>query len=102
MTKRRMTRRRFLAASAAGGAAAVGSSYLTFDAWGKAKKPKNEEITVTPTLCDACGNWCAMNVHTRGGRIWKGEGLPIADPPAPQKAMPCCTTCTTRTGSNRR
>ncbi|MEW6115007.1 MAG: molybdopterin-dependent oxidoreductase, partial [Thermodesulfobacteriota bacterium] len=78
MSKHRMTRRRFLAASAAGGAAAVGASYLTFDAWGKAKKPKNEEITVTPTLCDACGNWCAMNVYTRGGRIWKAEGLPIA------------------------
>jgi len=78
MSKRRMTRRRFLAASAAGGAAAVGAACLTYDAWGKQKEPKNEEVTVTPTLCDACGNWCAMNVYTRGGRIWKAEGLPIA------------------------
>ena len=33
---------------------------------------------MTPTLCDGCGNWCAINVYTRGGRIWKAEGNPIA------------------------
>ncbi len=42
------------------------------------KEDDSPEVKMTPTLCDGCGNWCAINVYTRGGRIWKAEGNPIA------------------------
>jgi thiosulfate reductase/polysulfide reductase chain A len=77
MRKPGITRRKFIAASAAGGASLVAGSYLTFDSWAAKKKPP-QDVKITPTLCDGCGNWCAINVYTRGGQLWKAEGNPIA------------------------
>lgn len=73
MKKSGITRRNFLIGSAAGGASLLAASYLQFDAWA-AKEKVAAKITVTPTTCDACGNWCAIKVYTRGDRIWKAEG----------------------------
>ncbi|MCX5861505.1 MAG: molybdopterin-dependent oxidoreductase [Deltaproteobacteria bacterium] len=72
-----ITRRKFLVGSAAGGASLFAASYLGFDARA-AEKKVSQEIKITPTLCDACGNWCAINVYTKGGGVWKAEGNPIA------------------------
>jgi thiosulfate reductase / polysulfide reductase chain A len=72
-----MTRRKFLISSAAGGASLAAASYVGMDLWA-AKEKAGQDIHVTPTLCDACGNWCAINVYTKGGRVWKAEGNPIA------------------------
>ncbi|MDQ7781323.1 MAG: molybdopterin-dependent oxidoreductase [Desulfomonilaceae bacterium] len=72
-----ITRRKFLIGSAAGSASLLAASYVNFDAWASREKIQGE-VKVTPTLCDACGNWCAIKVHTRGGRIWKAEGIPLA------------------------
>lgn len=77
MNKRGISRRKFLIGSAVGGASVLASSYLSFDAWAATEKA-SEDINVTPTLCDGCGNWCAIKVYTRGGRVWKAEGIPIA------------------------
>jgi thiosulfate reductase/polysulfide reductase chain A len=77
MKKFGMTRRKFLAGAAVGSASLVASSYMSFDAWA-ATDTVAEDVKVTPTLCDACGNWCAINVYTKGGRIWKATGNPIA------------------------
>ena len=72
-----MSRRKFLAGAAAGGASLVASQYMSFEAWAAADVA-SDDVKVTPTLCDACGNWCAINVYTKGGRIWKAVGNPIA------------------------
>ncbi len=77
MEKRGMTRRKFLIGSAVGGASLAAGSYLSFGARAS-KREIASEIKITPTLCDGCGNWCAIKVYTRGGRIWKAEGNPIA------------------------
>ncbi len=72
-----MTRRKFLIGSTAGGASLVAASHVGFNLWA-AKQKAGQDIHVTPTLCDACGNWCAIKVYTKGGRVWKAEGIPIA------------------------
>jgi thiosulfate reductase / polysulfide reductase chain A len=73
----RISRRKFLVASSVSGASLIAASYMPFDAW--AIKPKTDQtVKITPTLCDACGNWCAIKVHTKGGRVWKAEGIPFA------------------------
>lgn len=77
MKKPGMSRRKFLIGSAVGGASIVASSYLNFEAWAATEKHA-QDVKITPTLCDACGNWCALNVYTKGGRIWKAEGIPSA------------------------
>ena len=77
MKKRGISRRKFLIGSAVGGASLAASSYLNFDAWAANEKAP-ENVKVTPTLCDGCGNWCAIKVYTRGDRVWKAEGIPIA------------------------
>ncbi len=77
MKKHVISRRSFLIASAAGGASLLTASYMDFNSWASREKTKGT-VKITPTLCDACGNWCAIKVHTRGGRIWKAEGNPLA------------------------
>lgn len=77
MSRTGISRRKFLIGSAAGGASLVAASYLNIEAHA-APKPAGKEVKVVPTLCDACGNWCAFNVYTKGGRVWKAEGNPIA------------------------
>ncbi|MEW6350581.1 MAG: molybdopterin-dependent oxidoreductase [Thermodesulfobacteriota bacterium] len=72
-----ISRRKFLAASAVGTAALAVGPYVSFDAWAKAQN-ESQETKVTPTLCGACDNWCAINVHTKGDRVWKAEGIPGA------------------------
>ncbi|MFH0823466.1 MAG: molybdopterin-dependent oxidoreductase, partial [Pseudomonadota bacterium] len=72
-----ITRRKFLIGSAAGSASLIAASYVNFDAWASREEARGE-VKVTPTLCNACGNWCAIKVYTRGGRVWKAEGNPIA------------------------
>ncbi|MBI5248916.1 MAG: molybdopterin-dependent oxidoreductase [Desulfomonile tiedjei] len=75
--KRGISRRKFLIGSAAGGATLLAGSYLRPNSW--AAKPKAPEaVKLTPTLCDGCGNWCAINVYTKGDRVWKAEGNLIA------------------------
>jgi thiosulfate reductase/polysulfide reductase chain A len=78
MKKPGFSRRKFLVGSAAGGASLLAASYVSFDTWASDKKNVPQEIKVTPTLCDGCGNWCAINVYTKGGKVWKAEGNPIA------------------------
>lgn len=77
MKKRGISRRKFLVGSAAGGASLLAASYLGFNSWA-AKQKAAEAVRMTPTLCDGCGNWCAINVYTKGDRLWKAEGNPIA------------------------
>ena len=77
MLRTGISRRKFLIGSAAGGASLVAASYLNLDSQA-AVKPTGKEVKVVPTLCDACGNWCAFDVYTKGGRVWKAEGNPIA------------------------
>ncbi len=72
-----ITRRKFLKGSAAGGAALMATQYLSFNSWAS-EKAQDGETKVTPTLCDACGNWCGINVYTKDGRIWKAQGNPKA------------------------
>ncbi len=75
--KRGISRRKFLIGSAAGGASLLAASYLNPNSWA-AKQARTETVKLTPTLCDGCGNWCAINVYTKGDRVWKAEGNPIA------------------------
>lgn len=77
MKQHSMTRRKFIVASAASGAALAASPYLDMDAWAASEKASGD-VKITPTLCDACGNWCAIKVYTKGDRVWKAEGIPIA------------------------
>ncbi len=77
MKQNGITRRNFLIASAATGASALAVPHLGFSS-PAAEVKSLPEAKVTPTLCDACGNWCAIKVYTRGDRIWKAEGNPIA------------------------
>ncbi len=72
-----MTRRKFLVTSAAGGASLAAASYVNFNAWASQERPKGD-VKITRTLCDACGNWCGIEVYTRGGKIWKAQGNPRA------------------------
>lgn len=72
-----ISRRTFLVASAATAASLASVPYLSFDFWASTA-PDSEELKVVPTICDACGNWCAIRVYTKGGRIWKAEGNPVA------------------------
>ncbi|MGB9616830.1 MAG: molybdopterin-dependent oxidoreductase [Desulfomonilaceae bacterium] len=78
MHRRGISRRKFLIGSAAGGASLVAASYLNLNSWATPGKTASKEVKVTPTLCDACGNWCAIKVYTKGDRVWKAEGIPIA------------------------
>lgn len=77
MKKNGISRRNFLIASAATGATALAAPHMSLIAGATQPEPIGE-VKVTPTLCDACGNWCAINVSTRGDRIWKAEGNPIS------------------------
>jgi thiosulfate reductase / polysulfide reductase chain A len=77
MKKNGITRRNFLIASAATGASALAVPHLGLSS-PAAEVKALPEAKITPTLCDACGNWCAIKVYTRGDRIWKAEGNPIA------------------------
>ena len=76
-TKRGISRRKFLIGSAASGAALLAAPYLKPNSWAS-KQNVSETVKVTPTLCDGCGNWCAIDVYTRGDRVWKAVGNPIA------------------------
>ena len=75
--KQGITLRAFLATTVAGSAAVLASSYLPSKAW-VAQEKVPPGVKITPTLCDGCGNWCALNVYNRGDSIWKAEGNPIA------------------------
>ncbi|MGC8658250.1 MAG: molybdopterin-containing oxidoreductase family protein [Desulfomonilaceae bacterium] len=77
MKRTGITRRKFIIGSAIGGASLVASNYLNVESWATTEEP-SQEVKVTPTLCDGCGNWCAIKVYTRGKQIWKAEGIPIA------------------------
>lgn len=74
---RGITRRKFLIGSAAGSASLIAASYVNFDAWASREKVQGD-LKITPTICSACDNWCAIKVYTRGGRMWKAEGNPLA------------------------
>ncbi len=77
MNRSGISRRKFIIGSAVGGASLVASNYLDFESWATTTE-SSKDVKVTPTLCDGCGNWCAIKVYTRGKRIWKAEGIPIA------------------------
>ncbi len=77
MKEQGISRRSFLVTSVAGSASVLASSYLPSDAWAAQDEPA-PDMKITPTLCDACGNWCALKVYSSGDRIWKAEGNPIA------------------------
>ncbi len=101
MQKSGITRRKFLIGSAAGGASLMAAPYVGFDAWAAKEKTSSQDVKVTPTLCDACGNWCAINVFTQGGRYGRPKEIPLQETTrdeSVQKVMRCCTRSTIRTG----
>jgi len=78
MKKSGISRRNFLIGSAAAGSLLVTTPHARSSAPTSQKNVVPLDMKVTPTLCDGCGNWCAINVYTRGGRVWKAEGNPVA------------------------
>ncbi len=76
MKKSGISRRTFLCGSAAGGALLLTASNTRPLA--RTPQVASGDIKMTPTLCDGCGNWCALYAYTKGEKIWKAEGNPIA------------------------
>jgi thiosulfate reductase / polysulfide reductase chain A len=78
MNDLKITRRRFLKGAAAGvSVLSLSPEILDFKKWAHA----SAEATVTriPTLCNGCGNRCAIFAFTKNGRLWKVEGNPEAN-----------------------
>jgi thiosulfate reductase/polysulfide reductase chain A len=72
-----ISRREFLIGSAAGGTLLATAPHVE-STGASGGKILPQDVKIIPTLCDGCGNWCAINVYTRGGRLWKAEGNPVA------------------------
>ncbi|MDH4268132.1 MAG: twin-arginine translocation signal domain-containing protein, partial [Deltaproteobacteria bacterium] len=73
-----ITRRNFLKGTALGmGALALSDQILDFKSW--AKTNAESPVIPVPTLCNGCGNRCAIYAHVKNNRIWKIEGNPEAN-----------------------
>lgn len=74
----KLTRRNFLRATAVTiGALFISSDILNFKTW--AEKSIEAPIKKVPTICNGCGNRCAIFVFVKNGRVWKIEGNPEAN-----------------------
>ncbi|MFV9510205.1 molybdopterin-dependent oxidoreductase [Tepidibacillus sp. LV47] len=70
-----VSRRTFLKATAAT-TALVSLGTFEFKSWQKSYAEEKENITVTPSFCNACSSKCGLLVHVKNGRIWKVSGQP--------------------------
>ena len=59
------------------GALALSDQILDFKSW--AKTNAESPVIPVPTLCNGCGNRCAIYAHVKNNRIWKIEGNPEAN-----------------------
>jgi len=59
------------------GALALSDQILDFKSW--AKTNAESPVSRVPTLCNGCGNRCAIYAHVKNNRIWKIEGNPEAN-----------------------
>jgi thiosulfate reductase/polysulfide reductase chain A len=74
----KLTRRAFLKATAAGvGVLSLSHEFLDFETW--ARTQADSPVTRIPTLCNGCGNRCAIFTYVKNGRLWKIEGNPEAN-----------------------
>ena len=74
----KITRRGFLKATAAGvGVLSLSHELLDFETW--ARTQADSPLTRIPTLCNGCGNRCAIFAYVKNGRLWKIEGNPEAN-----------------------
>jgi len=74
----KITRRNFIKATAAGmGSLSLSSEILDFKNWVLAST--DAPVTRIPTLCNGCGNRCAIHAFVKNGRLWKVEGNPEAN-----------------------
>ncbi|MFT9488039.1 MAG: molybdopterin-dependent oxidoreductase [Tepidibacillus sp.] len=70
-----VSRRTFLKASAATTAlASLGA--IEFQSWQTLYANEKENITITPSFCNACSSKCGMLVHVKNGIVWKVSGHP--------------------------
>ncbi|NWF93923.1 MAG: molybdopterin-dependent oxidoreductase [Syntrophaceae bacterium] len=73
-----ISRRAFLKATAAGvGILSLGHELLDFGTW--ARGQADSPVVRIPTLCNGCGNRCAIFAYVKNGRLWKIEGNPEAN-----------------------
>ena len=70
------SRRTFLKGSALT-AAALSAGTFGLKAW--SKTTASAPVTRVPTICNGCGNRCALFVSVKNKRIWKVEGNPDAN-----------------------
>ncbi len=79
LTDLEITRRGFLKAATAAsfGALSLSHEVLDFKNWVHASA--QAPITRIPTLCNGCGNRCAIFAFVKNGRLWKIEGNPEAN-----------------------
>ena len=74
----KINRRNFLKATAAGaGILSLNGLPLDFKSW--AQESSQAPVTRVPTLCNGCGNRCAIFAYVKNGRLWKIEGNPEAN-----------------------
>jgi thiosulfate reductase/polysulfide reductase chain A len=74
----KINRRNFLKATAAGaGILSLNGLPLDFKSW--AQGSTQAPVTRVPTLCNGCGNRCAIFAYVKNGRLWKIEGNPEAN-----------------------
>ena len=74
----KISRRAFLKATAAGvGVLSLSHEFLDFETW--ARTQADSPVTRIPTLCNGCGNRCAIFTYVKNGRLWKIEGNPEAN-----------------------
>ncbi|MFX0559973.1 molybdopterin-dependent oxidoreductase [Tepidibacillus infernus] len=70
-----VSRRTFLKASAATTAlASLGA--IEFQSWQTLYANEKENITITPSFCNACSSKCGILVYSKNGRLWKVAGHP--------------------------
>ncbi len=75
MFRNQISRRTFLKASAATTAlASIGT--IGFNSWQTLYAENKENVSITPSLCNACSSKCGILVHSKEGRLWKVEGHP--------------------------
>ena len=67
----KISRRRFLQGSALT-AGALSLGLLDFRTWAKTRA--EAPVNCIPTICNGCGNRCALFAYVKNGRIWRIEG----------------------------
>jgi anaerobic selenocysteine-containing dehydrogenase len=72
----KLSRRGFLKGSAIT-AGALSLGLLDFQSW--AKTSAEAPVSRIPTICNGCGNRCALFAYVKNGRIWRIEGNPEAN-----------------------